>query len=203
MVTRFTDLIVQRASSVVNIGLGVSRTGPKAGEIGGIVVEVGVGAGLEGEEKHLDDNLVHGIVLTIVLADEADVRRLDVEVPGVRHCQVELREPEEHSAAAVIFYIVGDCLQAHTGGCQDHCFELHYCFVVVLVDCWVYEDRGGAYEFDKVIVLHCYVVVDVITSVEEGLDFDEIVDSYCVGELEAGDGGHGPEVGQIGVPVCG
>ena len=193
--TRFTDLIVQRASSVVNIGLGVSRTGPKAGEIGGIVVEVGVGAGLEGEEKHLDDNLVHGIVLTIVLADEADVRRLDVEVPGVRHCQVELREPEEHSTAAVIFYIVGDCLQAHTGGCQDHCFELHYCFVVVLVDCWVYEDRGGAYEFDKIVVLYCYVVVYMVASVEEGLDLDEIVDPYCVGELEAGDCGHGPEVG--------
>ena len=97
MVTRFTDLIVTRASSVVNVGVGVGRAGPNTGEIGGIVVEVGVGAGLECEEKHLDDNLVHGVVLAVVLADQADVGRLDVEVPGVRHCQVELREPEEHS----------------------------------------------------------------------------------------------------------
>ena len=38
-------------------------------------------------------------------------------------------------------------------------------------------------------------MVYVITSVEESLDFYKIVDADCVGELEAGDCSHGPEVG--------
>ena len=46
-------------------------------------------------------------------------------------------------------------------------------------------------------------MVYVVTSVEKGLDFYKIVDADSVGELEAGDGGHGPEVGQVGVPICG
>ena len=93
MVTRFTDLIVTRASSVVNVGVGVGRAGPNTGEIGGIVVEVGVGAGLECEEKHLDDNLVHGrhphcwVVLStmyVMLSQDVQTEELvQVTQPGI------------------------------------------------------------------------------------------------------------------------
>ena len=110
VVAGFADFVVERASSVVDVGFGVGGAGGNAGEIGRIIVEVGVGAGLEGEEKHLNNNLVHGVVLAVVLADEADVRRLNIEIPGIRHSQVELRKPEEHSAVAIVLYIVGDCL---------------------------------------------------------------------------------------------
>ena len=38
-------------------------------------------------------------------------------------------------------------------------------------------------EFYKVVVLDCYVVEYLVSAVEKGLNFNEIIESYVVGKL--------------------
>jgi hypothetical protein len=82
-------------------GDGRGGTGRQAGIVDRIVVLILVGAGPEPEEEHLDDHLVHGRILSIVGSHQRDVRRLDVEVPRLGHCEVELSEAEEHAALPI------------------------------------------------------------------------------------------------------
>jgi len=203
VVAGFADLVIEVSAVCVIIADGVGGAGTNAGKIDGVVVLSLIGAGLEGEEEHLDDDLIHGIIFPVVWSNQADIGGFDIEVPGIGHGEVELREAKEHSAAAVIFNVVGDAGQSCAGGGEDHGLVLHDGFVVVLVDGGVDEDRGGAYEFDVVVVLGGYVVVDEVAAVEEGLDLYEVVYAQAVGEFKACDGGHGPEVGLVAVPVGG
>lgn len=142
-------------------------------------------AGSPGKVEGVVGDLVESWVHCVADAHKADVGSLDVEVPGVRHAQVQLRHPEEHAVGPVVAQGIGNCAQAHVGGVQDVCSVLEVELVGLFVLFRIGNDGGGAEEGEKVVGLHEHVIADCIIGVDIGNNFDMVVVSYTVAQLQS------------------
>ena len=140
--------VAELEGSVGNRGVGVGHRVPGASRHAGVVarqvVVAGIIASSESKEKHVDDNLVHLVVVKIKRTDQTDVGSLNIEVAGIRHAQVETTESEKHAIGAVKALGIGNIIQStHTVG-ERHRLELYDAHLIVKVHSRLVDDRGDA-----------------------------------------------------------
>lgn len=130
-------------------------------------------------------DLVESCVDRVENADQADVCSLDVEVPGVRHAQVQLRHSEEHPVSPVVAQGIGNCAQAHVGGVENvrSIFQVELIGLFVLF--WVGDDGGGAEEGEKVVGLDKHIIADCVIHVDVGNNFDVVIVSHTIAQLQS------------------
>ena len=117
------------------------------------------------------------------MTNKTDIGGFDVEVASIGHSKVELVKTEEHSAWTVKSLAIGDGLKPCSVSFEGHGLEFNYTLLVVFINSHINEKRGDTDKFEEIIVLNSHIVIQQVTSIEKGINLNEIIKSHTVGQL--------------------